>query len=143
AHIISNSWGSSQSDGLINQAIKQATDRGIYVFVANGNDSGPVNWPAKLSGSNPNVFAIASSDKHDRISNFSSRGPETKFIAPGSDIVSAVPGGGLASFSGTSMATPHAAAICAFGIAKGRKPCVKPRGSIGGYPFAHALETAQ
>lgn len=143
AQIVSNSWGSGQSDPLINQAIQSLTSRGVYVFVAAGNDSGPVNWPAKLSGSNPLVFAIAASDQSDRITSFSSRGPEIRFISPGAGIVSSWPGGGTRSLDGTSMATPHAAAICAFGVAKGIKPCVKASGSVSGYPFADALETAK
>lgn len=143
AQIVSNSWGSSQSDPLINQAIKNLTDRGIYVFVAAGNDSGPVNWPAKLSGSNQLVYAIASSDKNDRISDFSSRGAEIRFISPGSAIVSNWPGGGTRSLDGTSMATPHAAGICAYGIATGKRPCVKAPSGVAGYPFPDALSSAE
>lgn len=143
AQIVSNSWGSGQSDPLINQAIQSLTSRGVYVFVAAGNDSGPVNWPAKLAGSNPLVYAIAASDQSDRITSFSSRGSEIRFISPGAGIVSNWPGGGTRSLDGTSMATPHAAAICAFGVAKGIKPCVKAAGSVAGYPFADGLETAK
>lgn len=143
AHIVSNSWGSSQSDALINQAIAGLTAKGIYVFVANGNDSGPVNWPARLAGSNPLVYAVAASDSSDRITGFSSRGPETRYISPGAAIVSNWPGGGVRTLDGTSMATPHAAAICAFGVAKGIKPCIKTSGVVGGYPFADALSTVQ
>jgi subtilisin len=143
AQIISNSWGSPQPDQMINQVITTLANRGVNVFIANGNDGGPVNWPAKLSGSVANVFAIAASDQSDRITSFSSRGPETKFISPGAAIVSNWPGGGTRALDGTSMATPHAAAICAFGIAKGKKPCVSAGGTVGGYPFADALESAR
>lgn len=143
AQIVSNSWGSPQSDPLINQAIQNLTARGIYVFVANGNDGGPVNWPAKLAGSNPLVYAIAASDQSDRIANFSSRGPETRFISPGVGVVSNWPGGSTRPLDGTSMATPHAAGICAYGVAKGIKPCIKTSGTISNYPFADALETAR
>lgn len=143
AQIVSNSWGSPQSDSLINQTINQLTAKGIYVFVAAGNDSGPVNWPAKLAGSNSLVYAIAASDQGDRIAQFSSRGAEIRFISPGAGIVSNWPGGGTKSLDGTSMATPHAAAICAFGVAKGMKPCIKTTGTVGTYQFADALETAK
>jgi subtilisin family serine protease len=143
AQIVSNSWGSTQSDSLINQAIAGLTQRGIYVFVANGNDGRGVNWPAKLSGSNALVYAVAASDSGDRITSFSSRGPETKVISPGAAIVSNWIGGGTRSLDGTSMATPHAAAICAYGIAKGLKPCIKFSGVVGGYNFGDALLTAQ
>lgn len=141
AQIVSNSWGSPQSDPLINQTIKQLTDRGVYVFVAAGNDSGDVNWPAKLSGSNPLVYAVAASDQGDRITQFSSRGPEIKFISPGAAIISNWPGGGTRSLDGTSMSCPHAAAVCAFGIAAGKKPCIRSNGTVSGYPMADALES--
>lgn len=143
AHLVSNSWGSPQPDPLINQAIQSLTSKGIYVFVAAGNDSGPVNWPAKLAGSIPLVYAIAASDQADRITSFSSRGSEIRFISPGAGIVSNWPGGGTRGLDGTSMATPHVAGICAFGVARGIKPCVKAAGSVAGYPFADALETAK
>jgi len=106
AQIVSNSWGSPNSDQMINAAIAGLTQRGIYVFVAAGNDSGPVNWPAKLAGSNPLVYAIAASDQRDQITSFSSRGPEIRYISPGAGIVSNYPGGGTRSMDGTSMATP-------------------------------------
>lgn len=143
AQIVSNSWGSSQSDPMINQAIANLTARGIYVFVAAGNDSGPVNWPARLAGSNSLVYAVAASSSSDQITSFSSHGPEIRFISPGAGIISNWPGGSTRSLDGTSMATPHAAAICAFGIARGLKPCIKTSGQIAGYPFADALSTAQ
>ena len=143
AQIVSNSWGSTQSDALINQAISSLTQRGIYVFVANGNDSGPVNWPARLAGSNPLVYAVAASDQNDSISNFSSRGPETRVISPGSRITSNWPGGSTRVLDGTSMATPHAAGICAYGVARGLKPCIRFSGQVGGYQFGDALTTAK
>lgn len=143
AQIVSNSWGSTQSDPLINQAIQNLTARGIYVFVANGNDGRAVNWPARLAGSNPLVYAVAASDQGDRITSFSSRGQETRYISPGAGIISNWPGGGTRSLDGTSMATPHAAGICAFGVAKRIKPCIKTTGTVSGYPFADALETAK
>lgn len=143
AQIVSNSWGSSQSDPLINQAITSLTQKGIYVFVANGNDGGPVNWPARLAGSNPLVYAVAASTQSDTIASFSSRGDETRYIAPGTGIISNWPGGSTRALDGTSMATPHAAGVCAYGVARGLKPCIKTNGSISGYPVPDALTTAQ
>lgn len=143
AQIVSNSWGSPQSDPMINQAIAGLTAKGIYVFVAAGNDGSSVNWPAKLAGTNSLVYAIAASNQADQITSFSSRGPEVRYISPGENITSNWPGGGTKAISGTSMSTPHVAGICAIGVAKGKRPCVTASGSVGGYPFADALATAQ
>lgn len=117
--VVSNSWGSSQSDPMINAAIASLTAQGIAVVVANGNDSrGALNWPAALSISNAMVFGIAASDQSDQKASFSSYGTGTKFIAPGVNIVSNAPGGGWATMSGTSMATPHVAGSMAYCIAR-------------------------
>lgn len=146
--IVSNSWGSVQPDQLINQATKSLTDRGILVFYAAGNDGQAVNWPARLAGSNPNVFAIAAMDKNRRKASFSSHGPEISYIAPGVDVESLKPGGGYQKLSGTSMATPTAAGVCAFGVAKGLKPCIKTldlglSSSHQGKGLVDALKTVQ
>ena len=140
---VSNSWGSAQSDPAINQAVRFCTQKGIYVIVAAGNDSGPVNHPAKLAASDPNVIAVAASDQSDRITSFSSRGPEIRAIAPGAAIASLWPGGGTRPLDGTSMATPGVAGVCAYGLAKGIKPCFKTSGTIAGYPVPDAALTAQ
>lgn len=144
AQIVSNSWGSSQSDGLINQTIASLTQKGIAVVVANGNDGrGQLNWPAQLSISNPLVFGVAASDQNDRKASFSSYGQGTKFIAPGVDIVSNVPGGGTASYSGTSMSCPHVAGLMAYCAARGKQfqSCLKGLTTISNYMLPDAMET--
>lgn len=142
--IVSNSWGSPQSDPMINQAIASLTAKGIAVVVSNGNDGrGTLNWPAQLSINNPLVFGSAASDRNDNRATFSTYGPGTKFISPGVDIVSNQRGGGTVTMSGTSMSAPHLSGIIAFCIARGLPPtCVKSSGAVGGYPFASAKLTA-
>lgn len=80
--------------------------------VATGNTGGPgVQYPGKSQY----VAGIGSLDQGLTWSSYSSYGPECDFAAPGRNIQSTWLNGGYATLSGTSMATPHAAAL--FGIA--------------------------
>lgn len=121
ARIISMSLGSPRQwgpDPLIRQATDYAIGKGVIVIAANGNDSsssGP-GYPAD----NPGVMAIASSDAGDRLSHFSTHGPGTDYIAPGSNILSSRMGGGTVVYSGTSMATPYVAGVWALCLASGK-----------------------
>jgi hypothetical protein len=54
----------------------------------------------------PEVVAVSATDVYDNLASYSSTGPEVDIAAPGSSILSTVPGG-LARYSGTSMACPH------------------------------------
>ncbi len=120
AHIISMSLGSpasAGSDPLIADAIDYAMEQGIKVVAAAGNDGGAVGYPAAQAG----VIAVSATDSSDRLAYFSSRGPQISYAAPGVDVVSLRVGGGVVSFSGTSMATPHVAGVLALALASGKK----------------------
>lgn len=112
-----NSWGG----GGFSQALKDAIDRagaaGILFIAAAGN-SGTNNdtSPSYPSGySSANIIAVASITNTGALSSFSQYGATTVDLgAPGSGIWSTVPKSskgkvvsGYASYSGTSMATPH------------------------------------
>jgi subtilisin family serine protease len=56
---------------------------------------------------------VANSTADDRRAPTSSTGDCVSLYAPGTHIVSTVPGGGVASYSGTSMAAPFAAGVAA------------------------------
>ncbi|MDA8131461.1 MAG: S8 family serine peptidase, partial [Elusimicrobia bacterium] len=85
------------------------------VVCAAGNDSGPVNYPAKY----PEAIAVSASDSSDKLAYFSSKGPEIAVIAPGVNVYSVKKGGGYTSMSGTSMASPHVAGLAALAIGAG------------------------
>jgi len=57
--------------------------------------------------------ATCRADTDDTFANFSNFGADIDLIAPGVCILSSAPGGGLATFSGTSMASPHVAGAAA------------------------------
>lgn len=148
--IVSNSWGSTQSDAMIAQGITRLAQAGIAVVIANGNDSrGQLNYPARQSINSDMIFGIAASDQQDRKANFSTYGPGTDYIAPGVQIVSSVPGGKLEAFDGTSMATPGVAGALAYCKAMGKPySCLKTDNlglsqSMQGLGLPNLLKTVQ
>lgn len=109
ARITSNSWGG----GAANEGIKQAFAQSPALHLMAAGNSGTDNdrrphYPSSYDL--PNKIAVAATDHKDGIARFSCFGATSVEIgAPGVDILSTVNGGKYASYSGTSMATPHTA----------------------------------
>lgn len=59
------------------------------------------------------VLVVANSTIDDRRAPSSSTGSCVDLYAPGTSIIATVPGGRTASYTGTSMAAPHAAGVAA------------------------------
>ncbi len=128
-HVVNMSLGGGGDSQAMYYALSKMNEAGIDVFMAAGNDSRAVNVPAKYAASFPeHAFAIAATDQNDNLAQFSSRGPEIAFGAPGVDILSTLPVNGsqmgrlFGKASGTSMGCPMAAGVCALRRAQG-KPC--------------------
>lgn len=113
-----NSWGGGGFSQALQDAIERANDADILFVAAAGNDafncdSASNCYPAEYP--NDNIIAVASITSTGALSSFSSYGQTTVDIcAPGSSITSTIPKSSkgkviesYASYSGTSMATPH------------------------------------
>ncbi len=119
ADVISMSLGSPHPDAAIHAAIKQAIEAEVIVICAAGN-SGP-GRADDYPGAFPEVISVAATNKNKRVSRFSSRSPTVAIAAPGEQVTSCWHQTPLATLSGTSMATPFVAGICALALAKHAK----------------------
>ncbi len=109
------SLGAPVDSEAMKRAVRFARGSGVVIVAAAGNTGGSVGFP----GAYEDVIAVAASDSTDKLAGFSSRGHEVDFIAPGVDVLSARLGGGFASYSGTSMASPHVAGLAALAVSQG------------------------
>lgn len=107
---INASWGGETRSSALADAIAAAGRAGILFVTAAGNESSNndrvASYPANQA--DDAVIAVAATNRSNRLTAFSNYGSKTvDLAAPGAAILSTVPGGGYASFSGTSMATPY------------------------------------
>ena len=98
------------SDNVAN-ASNIAAANGIAVFAASGNDAISTRISSPACGSN--VTSVGATTKSDVIADYTNRAAILDILVTGSSITSTYKGGGLATMSGTSMATPHAAGAAA------------------------------
>jgi thermitase len=122
-----NSWGGDDYSHALADAIDAQHDI-LFVTAAgndgSNNDSTP-SYPANYDL--PNVIAVAATTNSDSLAYYSQYGRRTVHLgAPGSSIYSTYPGGGYATFSGTSMAAPHVTGLAA--LIKAARPATDWRG---------------
>ena len=115
--ILSNSYGGYFYNQAMTEAIAAAEASGILFMAAAGNetvdnDGDDPHYPSSYP--NPNILAVASTDRYDNLSTFSNYGLMTVDVAaPGSSIYSTFIGNAYATYSGTSMSSPHVAGLAA------------------------------
>jgi hypothetical protein len=84
--------------------------------LAAGNESQHANNSSPARANGPNIYTVSSMTSSDNWSSFSNYGnPPVDYCAPGSSVFSTYKGGGYATLSGTSMASPHVCGILLIG----------------------------
>lgn len=109
-HVINLSIGSTGYSREIYDSCEYAYKKNVIIVAANGNDGrrNSVDYPA----ANHNTVAVAACNNELERASFSDMGKETDTIAPGVRVFSCMVNG-WGEMSGTSMATPFVAGLCA------------------------------
>jgi subtilisin family serine protease len=121
--VLTNSWGCPTIEGCDGSALRPATEAlaaaGIYFVAAAGNTGPFCDSVTDAPAPYPDVLTVGAVNQNRQVSLFSSRGPTANgtvkpdVVAPGEQVLSAMPGGRYAKLDGTSMATPHVAGVVA------------------------------
>lgn len=110
--------GGDGGDPWYQRVVQSWRAAGIFPAFSNGN-AGSSCGTAGSPGDYPEAFSSSATNINDAIASFSSRGPSAFGVtkpdisAPGVNVRSSVPTDRYASFSGTSMASPHTAGTVA------------------------------
>lgn len=117
AHVINISGGErspkGQADPILERAVRLCEENGVLVVAAVGNDGCEcLHVPAALR-SVLAVGAMGTNGEPLEISNWGQAYRAQGILAPGENILGAVPGGGTAQSTGTSFATPIVSGVAA------------------------------
>lgn len=108
AKVINLSLGNYADAQFLHEAIKYAYDRDVVIVAATGNDNTErPGYPAAY----PEVLSVSATDYNLNRASFSNYGDYIDVMAPGESIASTYPDNQYAALSGTSMASPHVAAL--------------------------------
>jgi serine protease len=132
ANVINMSLGGPYPSQVMYSAVRYARRHNVLVVCSAGNGfGGPVGYPAAYWGS----MAVSAVGPNGKIATYSSYGPQVAIAAPGGDMMVEDGAGVLQNtilpeeqggkgddyyeFQGTSMASPHVAAVAALVMSQG------------------------
>ncbi|WP_042197529.1 S8 family peptidase [Paenibacillus camerounensis] len=122
AKVINLSLGNYADSQFLHDAIKYAYDRDVVIVSAAGNDNTErPGYPAAYE----EVIAVAATNSYGERASFSNYGDYIDVAAPGESIASTYPDNQYAALSGTSMASPHVAALA--GLIRSLNPALSNR----------------
>ena len=106
------SLGGVVATSLDAAVVAAAAESGAFFTLAAGNEGQDANNSSPARAEGINVFTISAHDSAGKLATFSNYGnPPVDYAAPGVDVISTKKGGGTVTYSGTSMAAPHACAV--------------------------------
>lgn len=108
ADVVNLSLGGPQRSSTLERSVNRAWDQGAVVVAAAGNSGDTTrNYPAAY----PKVMAVGATTASDRRAKFSNRGDWLSVVAPGTNVLSTVPGNSYEEQTGTSMSSPNVASL--------------------------------
>ena len=108
ARVINLSLGTPYDSDVMRRAVAYASNKGVLIVAAAGNESGaPCSYPAAYSS----VVCVVATTQDNKLASFSNIGGE--LAAPGVSNYSTYINSSYAKLSGTSMASPHVAGSAA------------------------------
>jgi len=109
ADVVSLSLGGGSYSATIEETYREyyEEDNVLFVAAAGNGGSSAYLYPASYKG----LMSVAAIDSNENKASFSQYNDQVEIAAPGVSVKSTIPTDNYASWSGTSMATPHVAGV--------------------------------
>ena len=110
--VVNMSIGEDGTSEVLDQQVRNAAAKGIFIAIAAGNDNKPAIQYSPGRANGTNIYTVSAIDSVGKFASFSNYGNDAVDVAaPGVRILSTFKNNKYAIMSGTSMATPHVAGL--------------------------------